>query len=627
MPSDVMIPSAWFRLPAWMVMLVAVMPSEGAPRAKPAATNATPEVEFAPAGGFYTNAVAVTLSSTASKAAIYYTTDGREPTTNTLMYQAPIPINRSTYIRARVFPGGLPPSRIAGAAYTPLDESAAAFDSNLPIMVINTFGGYISDDDKRPAYLTVIDTQKGRASLSGRIQFQGRMGVELRGTSSMRFPKHCFGIELDDETTDDDKKAPLLGMPAESDWVLYAPYSDKTLMRDVLAYDLWEAMGHYSVRRRFVEVFRQQHSGPLTSRDYAGIYVLLEKIKQGKHRVNIAKLTPADTNAPAITGGYILKKDRLDEKDNAFSTVWGHALGIEYPKSAKLAPAQARWTREWFDEFETTLMSTNYLHPELGYRKYLDVQTAIDHFWIVEMPKTIDGFTFSVFMHKDRDGKLALGPIWDRNLGFGNVNYQNGDDPHGWYWEEVYGRDLWYRRLFRDPEYVQASVDRWGELRRDLFATSNVLARVDKYAAFLDEAKDREFGRWPRLGVYVWPNADADWPNRTYEGTVQYLKRFIIERLAWLDRQFVPAPAPKDKPGIVPPDFQLAFTNTNAAAAIYFTLNGTDPRQAGGAVQEQAREYKEPLRIKSKTSVFARARDRRGNWSPPWRGVFVVSER
>lgn len=624
MPPKAAITVAWFRLLVWIAMLALAVPVLAA-RSKAATANAL-EVQFAPAGGCFTNAVTVALKCAAKQAAIYYTTNGHEPTTNALLYQAPIPINRSTCLRARAFVEGQAPGRVTGAAYLLLDESARAFNSNLPIVVISTFGGPIPDGGKRPAYLSVIDTNNGRASLTGKIQFQGRMGIEVRGSTSLRAPKHSFGLELKDETTDDDLKAALLGMPPESDWVLYAPYNDKSFIRDVLAFDLWEAMGHYSVRRRFVEVFRQQHAGPLGPQDYAGVYVLIEKIKQGKHRVDIAKLSPDDTNAPAITGGYIVKKDRMDPNDNPFSTPLGNTFGIEYPKAAKVTPAQERWIASWFAEFENALASPNFLDPNQGYRKYLDVPSAIDYFWIVEMSKTIDGWDYSVFLHKDRNGKLAFGPIWDRNLSFGNVNYQNGDDPHGWYWQEVYGRDLWFRRLFRDQEFAQATIDRWGELRRDLFATSNVLARVDRYVALLDEAQKRDFARWPRLGVYVWPNADGDWPNRTYEATIQYLKRFIVERLAWFDRQFVPTPLPNAKAGLVARDFQLAFTNTNAAMTVYFTLNGTDPRLPGGEVHKQAREYQEPVPVGAKATVFARARDRRGTWSAPWRGVFVVNE-
>lgn len=606
-----------------LLLLAGLVLAAGA--AEPKSSKTAPPLEFDPPGGFFANPTAVTLKAASSGAVVRYTTDGREPTAQSPVFQVPIRVDRSLYIRARAFRSDQPSGEVLGAAYILLGEDALAFNSNLPILVVSTFGGHVLEDDKRPAWLTAIDNGNSRASIQGDIQFQGRIGLEYRGSSSMRLPKRSFGLEIRDETTEDDKKAALLGLPADSDWVLYAPYSDKSLMRNVLSYELWEAMGHYSVRCRFVELFFQEDSGALRARDYAGVYVLIEKIKQGKQRVNIAKLSATDIYEPEVSGGYILKKDRMDPNDNPFRTAWGHTLGIEYPKGDKLNDAQKRWIRNWFNEFESALMGNDFRDPQTGYRKYLEVATAIDYFWIVEMSKTIDGFTFSVFMHKDRSGKLVLSPIWDRNLSFGNVDYQAGDDPYGWYSDHVRGRDLWYGRLFRDPEFAQAVVDRWGELRRKQFATTNVLARVDAYAALLDEAKEREFARWPRLGVYVWPNGAGDWPNKTYAGTLQYLKDFIVRRLDWIDRQYVPSPGFSQKPSVVPPGFHLALTGaTNTAHTLYYSIHGIDPRQAGGEVHPLAAKYQGPFRVYGKTRVCARIRNLQGAWGPLLVGVYVV---
>ncbi|MCX8155842.1 MAG: CotH kinase family protein [Verrucomicrobiae bacterium] len=580
---------------------------------------------FSPPGGLLTNQAVLELRYH-GPGVVHFTLDGSAPTTNAAIYKEALEIKRSVYVRARVFVDGQPAGPICGAAYTLAGGELAAFNSNLPLVFINTFGGPIVDDIKHPAWMMTWHTNEGRASLLGKPEWQGRIGVEYRGSSSRRAPKSSYGVECVNETNGDDAKAPLLGLPAESDWVLYGPYSDKTLMRDVVAYDLWEDMGHYSVRRRFVELFLAQHAQPVSLRDYQGVYVLLEKIKQGKQRVNIAKLTPADTNPPAITGGYILKRDRLDANDNGFNTSWGMTLGIEYPKGDKLAPAQKHYIRQWMNQFEAALASRDWLHPENGYRQYLDVPTAIDYFWIVEMSKTIDGYTLSVFMHKDRNGKLVLSPIWDRNLSFGNVNYQDGDNPHGWYWAAVGGRDLWYGRLFRDPDFDQESTDRYAELRRHLFATSNLLARVEGYARLLEEAQQREFKRWPRLGEYVWPNAEADARNRTYKETVGYMTNWIARRMAWLDQQFLPAPRFNPRPVVVAAGTPLTIEGTNRPQqVIYYTLDGSDPRQSGGQPSSSARIYESPINLESgKVRVTARIRQSKGAWGPPAVAIYVV---
>jgi hypothetical protein len=382
----------------------------------------------------------------------------------------------------------------------------------------------------------------------------------------------------------------------------------------VLGYDWWEAMGHYSVRHRFVELFLHRDGGRLSRQDYAGIYVLIEKIKQGPHRVNIAKLTAKDTNEPAISGGYILKKDRTDGNDHEFNTSLGHTLGIEYPKKNNLIPAHRQWIREWFRQFESTLTGTNFAHPTEGYAKYIDVRSFIDHFWIIEMPKTIDGYVLSTFMHKDRNGKLTLSPIWDRNLSLGNVDYLEGDRPTGWFWEQLGGGDLWFRRLFQDPDFYQRHVDRWWELRNGIFATPVLLSQVSTYTNLLKEAQTRDFGRWPRLGTHVWPNAAADWTNKTYAGTIRYMTNFLVTRLDWIDRQFVPNPVPSHPGGAVPLRYPLTLgSGTNT---VWYTLNGTDPRQPGGGINPVAYTNDKPLPIKFPTRLIARTRQ--GNrWSAP----------
>jgi len=581
------------------------------------------KVRFAPPAGVYTNEVAVKLGAATPGATIHYTLDGSAPTTNSPVYAAPVAVTQSRLIRARAFVGAQPAGLVEAAAYTILEASLFDFSSNLPLLVLNTYGGPVEEDEKRPAYLAVIEPAGGRARLSGPLALFTRIGLEWRGSSSMRFPKKSMALECQDETTMDDRKVPLLGLPADSDWVLYGPFSDKTLMRNALNYDLWEAMGHYSVRRRLVEVFLDMDGERLEPSEYAGVYLLLEKIKQGKHRVNIAKLNREHTAEPEISGGYILKRDRLDANDNPIYTGIG-PLGIEYPKAANLASAQKSWLTAWFREFESALAGPQFADPQNGYARYVDVPSFIDYYWMVEMPKCIDGYTFSVFMHKDRGGKLCLSPIWDRNLSFGNANYQRGDSPEGWLYQQCRGRDLWYERLFTDPDFYQRHVDRWAELRQGLFAMSNLLARVDAYAALLEEAQVREFQRWPRLGVHVWPNASEDARQKTYAGTVGYLKNFLTNRLDWIDRQFPRVPQFNRPGGRVSPGFTL--TMSGPTNAIYFTVNGPDPRQAGGQPDPKAHLYSGPVKLHAYSRVFARARA--GNrWSAPAVEVFIVKDR
>src|SRR5258706_5744153 len=202
-------------------------------------------------------------------------------------------------------------SRISATQELSLDRDVVGFNSNLPILVINTSGQTIQRDAKTPVNLKITALTEGRTSLGTNFDFAGRATMNIRGNTSLRYPKRSYYIKLRNETGGS-LKASLLGLPKDSDWVLYAPYPDKTLMRDVLAYELSNKMGRYAPRTRFVEVFIS-YSGKVSLDDYMGIYVLEEKVKRAKARVDITKLDPGTSKEPDISGGYSFKKDHVDK--------------------------------------------------------------------------------------------------------------------------------------------------------------------------------------------------------------------------------------------------------------------------------------------------------------------------
>src|SRR5262249_44893006 len=219
----------------------------------------------------------------------------------------------------------------------------------------------------------------------------------------------------------------------------------------------------------------------------------------------------------------------------------------------------------------------NFADPASGYAAYLDVDSFIDQHWLIEMSKNIDGFRYSAYIHKDRGGKLKMEPVWDWNLSFGNADYYSAYEPTGWYTPLLRETELcWFRRLVQDPEFEQRYIDRWGELRGNLFAPSNLLARVDEMAAELNQAQARNFQRWPIMGKLIKPSYFV---GNSYEAEVNWMKQWIRRRIAWIDSQF---PAP--------PVFSRArasagggtLTIRASGGKVYYTLDGTDPRLSGG---------------------------------------------
>ncbi|MEY2639706.1 MAG: hypothetical protein RIR90_1188, partial [Bacteroidota bacterium] len=107
--------------------------------------------------------------------------------------------------------------------------------SNLPIIVINTGGQTIPDDPKVMADMGIIYNGEGKRNAVTDLfnHYSGKVGIEIRGQSSQQFPMKSYSIELWDNSGKSVDKS-LFGLPKESDWVLYAPYTDKTLMRNFL---------------------------------------------------------------------------------------------------------------------------------------------------------------------------------------------------------------------------------------------------------------------------------------------------------------------------------------------------------------------------------------------------------
>ncbi|MBZ5640113.1 MAG: CotH kinase family protein [Acidobacteriia bacterium] len=558
---------------------------------------------FSHSSRVFTDSFSLTLTTGSPTAVVRYTLDGSEPSaTNGAVYSAPILIDASTRIRARAFEAGLAPSSVITRFYAKLDAGVVGFSSNLPVLILDTFGDGVNQTWQTDVLTSIIPTVGGRASITGSPDFVGYAGLRLRGSSSLGFPKNQYFLEIWDEDRQD-RDVSFLGLPPQSDWILYGPYTDKSLMRNFLAYEWSNDIGRYAVRTRFVELYFRRAAGAVSASDYYGVYVLMEKIKWDVNRVNITQLQPTDSAPPEVTGGYIIKKDRLDPGDLGFRTITGQVLNYVFPKEKNITTAQAAYLKGYLDEFESVLYGANFADPVNGYAKYIDVDSFIDHHILVELTKNIDGFRLSTFMFKDRNGKLNMGPLWDFDLALGNANYLNGWLPDGWYHDQLNDGDYpWWRRLFSDPEFTQRYADRWFALRGGPLATAKLLRDVDANAALLGESEVRNFQRWPVLGVYVWPN---EYIGAAYQDEIDWMKQWITGRVAWIDSQFVAPPVFNHAAGQVPKWFNL--TISASAGVIYYTLDGTDPRLAGGGTSPSAVAYAGPLPIGAEARIRTRA--------------------
>lgn len=417
--------------------------------------------------------------------------------------------------------------------------------SNLPVVTINTNGLSIQDDPKISADMGIIFNGEGTRNYitDSKNNYNGKIGIEYRGSSSQMFPKKPFGIELWD-LNNNSIDSSLLNMPKDNDWILGVAFSDKSLMRNSLTFRTWEKMGYYAPRGENVEL--------ILNGEYWGVYYLCEKIKRGNDRLDIAKLEPIEILGDDLTGGYILK---IDKGTGSASSEWQSSfppasnpggiaptIMIEYPSSDVIVPQQFNYIKNYVDSFEIALNSVDFLDTVNGYRHFADEESFIDYLLISEMNKNVDGYRISTFFSKDKTskgGKLKMGPVWDYDLAYGNATYCQAWDPTGFSFDfnTICGGDswqvpFWWNRMMEDTLFQNNLRCRWENLKPIVFDTSIINNYLDSMAVRLDESQIRNYTQWPIIGTYVWPNY---YIANSYQSEVDTLKWWIKQRFEWLD--------------------------------------------------------------------------------------------
>jgi len=415
--------------------------------------------------------------------------------------------------------------------------------SNLPIVVINTAGGAsIPNEPKIDATMGIIYNGEGVINnlTDPYNEFDGNIGIEIRGSSSAGFPKKQWGLETRDPMGNS-MDVSIFNMAYDNDWVLQAPYSDKSLMRNVLTYKMGWDTDRFAPRTKFCEV--------VLNGEYQGVYVFMEKIKRKDGKVGIDGVKPADTLGNELTGDYIFKVDKLTSGGQVawtspyqtFSSNSNINIQMHDPELDSLALVQLTYLENTVTTFETALISPNFDDPVQGYDPYIERESFIDFMLVNEFGKNVDGYRISTFLHKRRlseGGKIVAGPLWDFNLAFGNANYCQGGNTDGWeiYFNQYCGGGLnnpfWFERLTEDSRFANEMNCRWRDLRAGKWHTDSLMAYIDEQAAYLSEAQVRNFQKWPVLGTYLWPN---NFVGNTYEEEIAYLKTWITDRASWMD--------------------------------------------------------------------------------------------
>ncbi len=627
--------------------------------ATPGAPNATlgpgfgPEVQFSVASGTFRQPVTVALSTTDSNSVIRYflVTNGATaamtgvPNGSSPIYTNPLTFIYSVQVRARAFPTqpNLFPGPPHSETYIQVASDSVNVTSDLPIVVFhNMGGGAVPNTVEQFMTMQVFDTRNGRSALTNPPDLAVQGVFHRRGQATLNYPKASLRVETRDDYGDN-RDVELLGMPADNDWIFYGiDQYDKVLMHNPLTHDLYRELGRYTSRTRFVEVYLKDDigtPGPINGIDYNGLYVLEEKIKIAKNRVDIDKLQPENTNAPSVTGGYLLSIDKWKTGDPPEFSAAAATMFYLDPDYYDITnrPAQMQYIPNYLNTFYSALTGPNWTNPATGYPAYLDVDSWIDYHLHQTLVFNVDALRISAYFYKPRDGKLVQGPLWDFDRAFGTRTADDGRGFNPRLWRSLSmdgGTDMfnpgntfnnpWYSVLFKDPDFWQRWIDRYQELRKTTYHLTNLMARIDYYGNQVREATTREYARWrgsgasdttPRSGPFTADGMAYVFPTPgTWQGEIDFTKYWFSNRVDFMDTNFLNPPVFSSNGGAITSGFTLTITapTLEPNSTIYYTLDGTDPRLPGGAASPKASSSLNAAAITLTNNARVFARD----WNP-----------
>lgn len=557
-----------------------------------------------------------------------------DPTAASPEYTGPLAVTGSVIIRAAVFSAD--DSRhgtAASAHFLRVDDTSPAglgtFSSRLPVLVLDNhgYGPLIKDDVDHPAFLyAFLPGTEGTTDLLGAPAQESAALMTVRGSTSSGFPKKSYKFSLID-AGGRGAAQPLLELGSFEEWNLIGPWGyDRSYIRNAVAYALSNRMGRWAPRTRLAEVYFNNNGGPLDRTDYAGVYLLADKLEEAPDRVAITKLSAADTTGDALTGGYILRVDSADPEKYSWHTARGFpdveaaVLMVESPKADKLPQVQRDYIRGYVQAAEDALYSDQASGWKThAYLDYFDRASWVDHHLLNTFLKNTDAFWRSTYFTKDRRGKLVAGPVWDFDRCMNSADPRD-DEYDTWnpkrytdqgfavpYWETG-----WWGVLAQDPDFMQAWVDRWQSLRQGVLADGPLAQVVDGLAEEVgQEAAERDSARWP----------DNVSEHGSFGAETAQLRNWLVHRAQWIDTQFTAPPAAGAQG-------QLLRVIAPKGSKLAYTLDGTDPRLPGGGLSASAQLADHEVYFTDASG--ARVRSYRADQAPvfpgsPWSRLVIPS--
>ena len=435
--------------------------------------------------------------------------------------------------------------------------------TNLPDVIIHTNNAQdiVEKEVFLNGYVSVI-SENGTKIYGDGLEIRGR------GNASWGFPKKPYRIKLNN-------KASLLNLPStERNWTLINNYGDKTLMRNLLAFDLSQRLQMpYTPAGTPVNLY--------LNGEFKGCYQLCDHIDVSPTRVNVEKMTASDVALPNLSGGYLVEIDAYWQTEKIyFHSQRNVPVSIKYPDSDEIISTQTNYIRTAFNQMENALYSADYRNSTTGYRKYMDMETFIRHFLVGEFSGNTDTY-WSVYMYKKRNNdRFYFGPVWDFDLAYENDNrtYPINNNPN-WIYASTGSaasntREM-VNRLFTDVAFVNQLKTIYAYYRdQQIISEEALIAVVDRYAEELETSQKLNFVRWNIMNSKVHQNPTV---HGSYTAEVQNVKNYIKSRITWMDRKigYTPKkPEDPDKPIVTASDEIYLSDATVRAYAGHIYIEG-----------------------------------------------------
>ena len=442
--------------------------------------------------------------------------------------------------------------------YPPDNQNVRLTSTNLPIVWIDVDGQYIDRYERITARMKIIHNGAGQLNYADTVahpgqtvDYEGYIALRYRGSSSFnasdKKPYSFRPLDKPLEEGGEKKKVNILGMGKDNNWALLAPYADKSMMRDLLAFEVSRPWMEYTPQGRFCELFLDG--------TYYGVFILTEVVSKGKHRLNLDD--PGETG-DSISGGYIMEVNRTDgevtytSKYHPVSSTgqryMDQVINFQYksPDYEDMTQGQVDYITGQIDKMEKALW--DFVPGKTPvYEPYLDVTNFIDYQIAQELAHNVDAYRLSgkFFKRRDSEDPRFKMVVWDMNLAYGNSDYYDGWRTDTWMYNNnntMHAEGdpqlipFWWYKLNSNPDYRAALKTRWAQYRRANLRDDRIMATIDSLANVLtiNGAETRNSKAWPRWGVWVWPNY---YVAQNFQDEVGYLKEWIAERIAWMDEQ------------------------------------------------------------------------------------------